>query len=93
MLSGVMKMGVLLIFYNAVSRLSKRACEISESFGKECTLDLISHKQDTAQIEIEPEKDFAELIPMKGNRFLYLDNLHTIEIEANGLQIYMSNDV
>lgn len=33
-------------FYNAVSRLRKRACQIPDPIGKASTLDLTSHKQD-----------------------------------------------
>ena len=71
-------------FYNAVSRLRKRACEIPEPSGKASTLDFTSHKQDVVQIAIEPEHTPAELVSMEKNCSLYLDNSHTIEIEANG---------
>lgn len=80
-------------FYNAVSRLRKRACRIPDPSGKASTLDLTSHKQDVVQIAIEPDKSPAELISMERNNSLYLDNSHTIEIETNGLRIRMSNDV
>ena len=80
-------------FYNAVSRLRKRACQIPDPIGKASTLDLTSHKQDVVQITIEPEDSPAELLPHAGNRSMYLDNSHTIEIEAKGLLIRMSNDV
>ena len=80
-------------FYNAVSRLRKRACEIPEPSGKASTLDFTSHKQDVVRIAIEPEHTPAELVSMKKNCSLYLDNSHTIEIEANGLRIRISNDI
>lgn len=80
-------------FYNAVSRLRKRACQIPDPSVKASTLDLTSHKQDVVQIAIEPDKSSMELISMEKNSSLYLDNSHTIEIEANGLRIRMSNDV
>lgn len=72
-------------FYNAVSRLRKRACEIPEPSGKASTFDFTSHKQDVVRIAIEPEHTPAELVSMEKNCSLYLDNSHTIEIEANGL--------
>ena len=84
MLPGVMKMGFLPAVYNAVSRLRKRACEIPEPSGKASTLDFTSMKQDVVQIAIEPEHTPAELVSMEKNCSLYLDNSHTIEIEANG---------
>jgi len=80
-------------FYNAVTRLRKKACQIPEPAGKASTLDLTSHKQDVVQIAIEPEIPPAELVSDKDNRSMYLDNSHTIEIEAKGLTIRMSNTV
>ena len=80
-------------FYNAVSRLLKRACQIPDPSRKANTLDLTSHKQDIVQIAVEPDKSPAELISMEKNSSLYLDNSHTIEIEVNGLRIRISNDV
>ena len=80
-------------FYNAVTRLRKKACQIPDPAGKASTLDLTSHKQDVVQIAIEPETSPAELLPHAGNRSMYLDNSHTIEIEAKGLLVRMSNDV
>ena len=80
-------------FYNAVTRLRKKACQIPDPVGKASTLDLTSHKQDVVQIAIEPESSPAELIPDNGNRPMHLDNSHTIEIEADGLLIRMSNEI
>lgn len=80
-------------FYNAVSRLRKSACQIPDPSRKDNILNLTSHKQDVVQIAIEPDKSQAELISMERNNSLYLDNSHTIEIEADGLRIRMSNDV
>ena len=51
------------------------------------------HKQDVVQIAIEPESSPAGLIPDNGNRPMHLDNSHTIEIEADGLLIRMSNEI
>ena len=80
-------------FYNAVTRLRKRACQIPDPVGKASTLDLTSHKQDVVQIAIEPEISPAELIPNGRNSSMHLDNSHTIEIEAKGLLIRMSNAI
>ena len=52
-------------FYNAVTRLRKKACQIPESANKASTLDLTSHKQDVVQIAIEPETPPAELVSEK----------------------------
>lgn len=80
-------------FYNAVSRLRKKACQIPDPIGKAGTLDLTSHTQDVVQIAIEPELPPAGLFQNKENSSMYLDNSHTIEIEAKGLTIRMSNTV
>ena len=80
-------------FYNAVTRLRKKACQIPEPAGKASTLDLTAHKQDVVQIAIEPESSPAELISDSGSGSTHLDNSHTIEIEAKGLLVRMSNDV
>ena len=80
-------------FYNAVTRLRKKACQIPDPVGKASTLDLTSHKQDVVQIAIEPENPLAKLVPDSRNSSIYLDNSHTIEIEANELLIRMSNEI
>ena len=59
-------------FYNAVTRLRKKACQIPDPAGKASTLDLTSHKQDVVQIAIEPESSPAGLIPDNGNRPMHL---------------------
>lgn len=80
-------------FYNAVTRLRKKACQIPDPAPKASTLDLTSHKQDVVQIAIEPENPLAKLVPDSRNSSIYLDNSHTIEIEANELLIRMSNEI
>ncbi|XBX05968.1 IS66 family insertion sequence element accessory protein TnpB [Enterocloster clostridioformis] len=80
-------------FYNAVTRLRKKACQIPEPLGKASTLDLTSHKQDVVRIAIEAEIPPAELVLNERNSSRYLGNSHTIEIEANGLLIRIGNTV
>ena len=74
-------------FYNAVTRLRKKACQIPNPVGKASALDLTSQKQDVVQIAIELDPSPEGLIPDNGNRPMHLDNSHTIEIEADGLLI------
>lgn len=81
------------LFYNAVTRLRKKACQIPEPLGKASTLDLTSHKQDVVRITVEAEIPPAELVPNERNSSRYLGNSHTIEIEANGLLIRIGNTV
>ena len=80
-------------FYNAVTRLRKRAGQIPDPVGKANTLDFTFHKQDVVQIAIEPENSPEELLPHAGTGSMYLDHSHTIEIEAKGLLIRMNNNV
>ena len=79
-------------FYNAVSRLRKRACQIPDPIGKASTLNLTSHKQDVVQITIEPEDSPAELLPHAENSSMYLDNSHTIEVSMKDITVRISND-
>lgn len=44
-------------------------------------------------IALEPEVSSAELFQNERSSSMYLDNSHTIEIEAKGLTIRMSNTV
>ena len=80
-------------FYNAVTRLRKKACQIPDPAHKASTLDLTSHKQDVVQIAIEPKNSPVEMFPNTENSSMYFDNSHTIEIEADGLLIRMSNEI
>lgn len=80
-------------FYNAVTRLRKKACQIPDSVENASTLDRASHKQNVVQIAIEPETSPAELISDNGNSSMHFDNSHIIEIEADGLLIRMSNEI
>ena len=80
-------------FYNAVTRLRKQACQIPDPIKKVNTLDFTSRKQDVVRIAIEPENSPEELLPNPTDSSMYLDNSHTIEIEAKGLTIRMSNTV
>ena len=94
MLHGVMNTGYLpAVFTMQLPVSAKKACQIPDPVGKASTLDLTSHKQDVVQIAIEPESSPAGLIPDNGNSPMHLDNSHTIEIEADGLLIRMSNEI
>lgn len=79
-------------FYNAVSRLRKKACDIPEPSGKATTLDLTTSHQDVVRIDIQPEVLPDEVIQPKETS-MHLDNSHTIEIEAKGIRIRMNNSV
>ena len=72
-------------FYNAVTRLRKKACQIPEPAGKASTLDLTSHKQDVVQITIEPEDSPAELLP-HAEKEKCMVNFHGKLVMDNGTQ-------
>lgn len=93
MLHGVMNMGYLPAVFTMQLPVSAKACQIPDPAPKASTLDLTSHKQDVVQIAIEPESSPAGLLPDNGNKSMHLDNSHTIEIEADGLLIRMSNEI
>ena len=80
-------------FYNAVSRIRKKACQIPDPIGKAKTLDFTSSLQDMVRITVEPETSPTESVPEKGHTPPHLNHSHTIEIEANGIHIRMSNSV
>lgn len=73
--------------------VSEKSLSDTGTSWKASTLDLTAHKQDVVQIAIEPESSPAELISDSGSGSTHLDNSHTIEIEADGLLIRMSNEI
>lgn len=80
-------------FYNAVSRLRKKACEIPDPQGKAQILDITSGKQDVVEVSITPDILPSETLPSQELPPMYLDNSHTIEITVNGMSIKLNNSV
>lgn len=80
-------------FYNAVSRLRKKACEIPAPQGKACALDITSTKQDVVEVSITPDIIPSKTLPSQEMSPMYLDNSHTIEITVNGMSIKLNNSV
>lgn len=78
-------------FYNAVTRLRRKACEIPDPVGKANTLDLTASHQDVVRIDIQ--EDLPLELPRECESSVHLDNSHTIEIEMKGLSIRMNNSV
>ncbi|MCD8361553.1 MAG: IS66 family insertion sequence element accessory protein TnpB [Lachnospiraceae bacterium] len=78
-------------FYNAVTRLRKKACDIPMRSKTACALDLTSH-QDIVQIDICPdpcpETDAPAMLPASG---VHPDNPHTIELCMDGILLRISN--
>ena len=79
-------------FYNAVSRLRKRACQIPDPIGKASTLDLTSHKQDVVQIAIEPETSPAELFQEGAIMLADISNVDAIYIVCGRTDMRKSID-
>lgn len=80
-------------FYNAVSRLRKKACEIPEQQGKAQIFDITSGKQDVVEVSITPDIIPNKTLPSQEMSSMYLDNSHTIEINVNGMSIKLNNSV
>lgn len=80
-------------FYNAVSRLRKKACEVPEPLGKARVLDITSAKQDVVEVSVTPDVIPSKTFPCDDMSSMYLDNSHTIEISINGMQIKLNNSV
>lgn len=78
-------------FYNAVSRLRKKACSIPKATGKSNIIDLAASKQEVVKVEITSDTAPIEMIPQPEPSPVYLDNSHTIEIAMNGLNIRLTN--
>lgn len=67
-------------FYNAISRLRRKACSIPEHSGTVPVMDLTSLKQDVVQIDIVPDPVVTDEPAGTPPALPNLDNLHTIEI-------------
>lgn len=80
-------------FYNAVSRLRKKACEVPAPLGKADVLDLTSAKQDVVEVSITPDIIQTKPLPCEEAPAMYLDNSYTIEISVDGMSIKLNNSV
>ena len=80
-------------FYNAVTRLRKKACDIPKAASDRRIVDLTSKKQDVVQIDIVPDEDSDPVIPTcRDTAAVHLDNSHTIELKFdNGMSMRISN--
>ncbi len=80
-------------FYNAVSRLRKKACEIPDASPASAgTLDLTA-RQDVVRIDIEPEQSHCPASPQPAMTVTaqHLDNSHTIEILMPEMSVRINN--
>ena len=80
-------------FYNAVSRLRKKACEIPEPIQTFDVVNLTNSKQDVVEVSITPDIIPSKTLPSQEMSSMYLDNSHTIEITVNGMNIKLNNSV
>lgn len=80
-------------FYNAVSRLRKKDCEVPAPLGKANVIDITSAKQDVVEVSLTLDSSQEEAFSCEKTTLMYLDNSHTIEIAANGMVIKLNNSV
>ena len=80
-------------FYNAVTRLRKKACSIPVRERETQRLDLTTRSQDVVQIDIVPDRSPEPTVPEKYVPLqTHLDNQHMIEIVfQNGELLRISN--
>ncbi len=80
-------------FYNAVSKLRKKAVQLPDSafHTTSQTLDITSSKQDVVRIDIEPDSPSAAVY--QRNTVSHFDNSYTIEISIRNVMVKVSNDV
>ena len=80
-------------FYNAVSRLRKKACEIPEPIQTFDVVNLTNSKQDVVEVAITPDIIPSKTLPSQEMSSMHIDNSHTIEITVNGMNIKLNNSV
>lgn len=78
-------------FYNAATRLRKKACQIPEPETSNCVLDLTSH-QEVVEVNICPDSYPEARVPASIiNPPQHLDNSHTIELTMDNLCLKLGN--
>lgn len=80
-------------FYNAVSRLRKKACDIPKPAPTLNILDITNSRQDVVEVAITPDIVPSETLHSQERTPMYLDNSHTIEITVSGMSIKLNNSV
>ncbi|MCI8431106.1 MAG: IS66 family insertion sequence element accessory protein TnpB [Lachnospiraceae bacterium] len=86
--------GILVsLFYNAVKRLRKKACDIPYvSNKKPYALDLTAQKQEAVQIDLYPETVLNQTVPApQATSVPHIDNSHTIELIMDDVSLKVSN--
>ena len=81
-------------FYNAVSKLRRKACSLPERTANHNVVDLTASNPDVVQFSIIPDKHQAPAMPaaMSVKPEANLDNSHTIEIAVSGSYVRLKND-
>ena len=81
-------------FYNAVSKLRRKACSLPERTANHNVVDLTASNPDVVQFSIIPDKPQAPAMPaaMSVKPEANLDNSHTIEIAVSGSYVRVKND-
>ena len=81
-------------FYNAVSKLRRKACSLPERTANHNVVDLTASNPDVVQFSIIPDKPQAPAMPasMSMKPEANLDNSHTIESAVSGSYVRLKND-
>jgi len=78
-------------FYNAVSRLRKKACDIPQPATTTCNLDLTS-RQDVVQIDICSDSHPNTRVPTNSESpIVHLENSHTLELMVGNACLKICN--
>ena len=78
-------------FYNWVTRLRKKGCEIPAPAGKEDFLPL--PHQDVVKVALIPDAPLVEPIPTQGFSMPITESSSALKLELNGAKLEIPNDV
>ena len=78
-------------FYNWVSRLRKKGCEIPDPAGKEEFLPL--PHQDVVKVDLIPDTSFVESVPTQRFPLPKSESSSTLKLELNGAKLEIPKDV
>ena len=78
-------------FYNWVTRLRKKGCEIPPPTSKEDLLP-VPH-QDVVRVDLVPDVPIVDVTPSRMNPILDAANVSCLRLELNGAKLDIPNDV
>lgn len=78
-------------FYNWVTRLRKKGCEIPAPASKEDFLPL--PHQDVVKVDLIPDAPFVESVPTQSFSMPIAESSSVLKLELNGAKLEIPNDV